>query len=238
MTFQLRSSAVSARLWHRALDLVFPPRCVGCEEFGALVCELCQGTMTPAAPPRCEVCWTLHDPSARCWRCREQKPVFSGLRSAVLYEGVSRDAVLALKFRGLSSIAPVLAAGMAASVQQWNPAIDAVVPVPLAPARRRRRGYDQAELLAKELARLIDAPCETHALARRTATPPQTEQPDPIARRRNVENAFAPGRRRILGRVLLVDDVVTTGSTLDACARVLLDEGADEVYALTFARED
>lgn len=237
MTFSLRSGPVRAGLWHRALDLVFPPRCVGCEEFGALVCELCAGTMTPAAPPRCDVCWTLHGEQG-CRHCGQSPPAFSQLRSAVVYEGVSRDAVLALKFRGLSSIAPLLAAGLASSVEAWNPPVDAIVPVPLAPGRKRGRGYDQAELLAKELARTTGIHCETRALRRRGATAPQTEQPDEVARRKNVEKAFGPGTRRLSGGVLLIDDVVTTGSTLDACARVLLEEGADAVYALTFARED
>lgn len=237
MTFNLRSNAVSVRLWQRALDVVFPPRCVGCDEFGALVCETCEATIMPAAPPRCEVCWTLRG-EGHCWSCKESRPAFSGLRSATVYEGVSRDAVLALKFRGLSSIAPVLATGMTQSVERWNPPIDAIVPVPLAPGRKRSRGYDQAELLGKELARAIDVPCETSALRRRSATAPQTEQPDPPARKKNVKNAFGPGARRVYGNVLLVDDVVTTGATLDACARLLLEEGAEAVYALTFARED
>lgn len=238
MTFNLQSGAVSVRFWQRALDVVFPPRCVGCEEFGALVCESCAASMTPAAPPRCEVCWMLRDASGACHRCQESRPVFSELRSAVVHEGVSRDAVLALKFKGLSSIAPVLASAMTRMIESWNPAINAIVPVPLAALRKRRRGYDQAELLAKELARAIGVPCETQALRRRAATAPQTEQPDPTARRRNVENAFIPGTRRLAGGVLLVDDVVTTGATLDACARALLAEGSGPVYALTFARED
>jgi len=226
------------RLWQRALDVVFPPRCVGCDTFGALICETCAATMMPAAPPRCEVCWTLLGESGACWRCVQSRPVFAGLRSAFVYEGVSRDAVLALKFRGLSSIAPVLAATMAEALEEWDPVVDAIVPVSLGGGRKRRRGYDQAELLGKELARVTGIRCETGALRRRTSTAPQTEQPDPSARRKNVAGAFVDGPRPVSGRALLVDDVVTTGSTLDACARVLLASGSGPVYAVTFAKED
>lgn len=232
------AGGLSLRLWQRALDVVFPARCVGCDEFGALVCDGCAATMAPAAPPRCEVCWTLLAESGACRRCRESRPVFAGLRSAFLYEGVSREAILALKFKGLSSIAPLLAARMAELAERWGPSVYAIVPVPLAAGRKRRRGYDQAELLARELARTIGIPCETRALRRHGATAPQTEQADPLARRKNVEKAFRPGARSVSGGVLLVDDVVTTGATLDACARVLLAEGSGPVYALTFARED
>jgi predicted amidophosphoribosyltransferase len=110
--------------------------------------------------------------------------------------------------------------------------------VSLAAGRKRKRGYDQAELLGKELARATGIRCETGALRRRGSTAPQTEQPDPAARRSNVEGAFVRGPKSLSGGVLLVDDVVTTGSTLDACAHVLLQEGAGPVYAITFARED
>jgi ComF family protein len=238
MALNGRPSAAGVRLWQRALDAVFPPRCVGCDEFGALICETCAATMMPAAPPRCDVCWTLRSESEACWRCVQSRPVFAGLRSAFVYEDVSRDAVLALKFKGLSSIAPVLAASMAKSIEEWNPIVDAIVPVPLAAGRKRRRGYDQAEILGRELARATGIRCETGALRRRTSTVPQTEQPDPVARRKNVEGAFAPGPRSVSGGALIVDDVVTTGSTLDACARVLLKAGSGPVYAVTFARED
>jgi predicted amidophosphoribosyltransferase len=104
--------------------------------------------------------------------------------------------------------------------------------------RKRTRGYNQSELLARELAEASGLTVEPAALRRARQTPPQVQQPDEDARRRNVRGAFAPGRRPVGGAVLLVDDVATTGATLDACARVLLNAGAQRVYCLTFARED
>ena len=117
---------------------------------------------------------------------------------------------------------------------------DMLVPVPLHPRRQRARGYNQSLLLAREVSRRLDLPLATEALFRRRDTPPQARAVEADARRRNVADAFDCRSGAVAGRrVLLVDDVTTTGATLDACARVLLAEGgASSVWALTFARED
>ncbi|RLC54704.1 MAG: hypothetical protein DRI30_08735, partial [Chloroflexi bacterium] len=99
-----------------------------------------------------------------------------------------------------------------------------------------RRGYNQSQLLASEIGRFAGIPVAGRALVRR-AGESQVEQPDEAARRANVKDAFAAGREPATGCVLLVDDTMTTGATLDACARVLKSAGADRVYGLTFARE-
>ena len=108
--------------------------------------------------------------------------------------------------------------------------------MPLSGTRKRTRGYNQAELLAREIGRIADLSVETAALRRARSATPQTEH-DKIGRRLNVADAFALGRP-VSGNALLIDDVATTTATLDACARVLLEGGAERVYALTFARED
>jgi ComF family protein len=173
-----------------------------------------------------------------CYSCRARRPAISGTRSVFVYEGPARDAIHALKFRGLSAVAPEMAAQMAGLLTDWDPPAQSIVPVPLGGRRRRLRGYDQAELLAKELSRLTHLPLATRALVRRRATPPQARQESEDARRRNIVGAFAPGKYLPTGGVLLIDDVVTTGATLDACARVLLSEGIGPVFALTFAKDD
>jgi ComF family protein len=155
-----------------------------------------------------------------------------------VYDGTARDAVHALKFRGLSALAPVMAGEMAEVLSEWIPPINSIVAVPLAGHRRRLRGYDQAQLLANELSRLTGIPLARHALVRSRSTPPQARTVGREERRRNIAGAFAKGRHVPEGGTLLIDDVVTTGATLDACARVLIDEGAGPVFALTFARED
>ncbi len=193
--------------------------------------------MTPAVAPRCDVCWTQRDQERVCSDCSATRPSFEQMRSAFVYEGVARDAVIALKFRGLSSIAPLMAAMMAECISEWNPQVDFIVHVPLAGGRKKERGYDQAGLLAKELSKLIEVPHEQRALRRARRTAPQVDQPDELARRRNVQNAFSLGARAVEGDILLVDDVFTTGATLDSCARVLTQGGVRKVYAITFARD-
>ena len=228
-----------ARLLNAGLDMVFPPRCVTrtCKEFGAYICPACRPLISRAEAPRCDRCWSP-DEGAKCESCRHRPPAFKGVRAAFSYSGPAREAVLALKFHGLAAIAKTMAVPMAERLVEWDPPVSAIVPVPLAPSRRRARGYNQSDLLAREIARIAGLPVEAGAVVRRRATPPQVGQPDWEARRENVAHAFAPGRRPLAGGVLLIDDVITTGATLDACARVLLGTGAGPVFALTFARED
>lgn len=194
--------------------------------------------MTRADGPRCDTCWMPIEPKSACRRCRAYRPALRGVRSAFVYEAAARDAVLALKFRGLSAVAPLMARSMAECLTEWSPPVALIAPVPLSGHRRRLRGYNQSELLAKELSRHTGIPLAQRALVRRRSTPPQARQSDEEARRRNVAGAFAAGRRVPDGGVLLIDDVITTGATLDACARVLLNEAVEAVFALTFARED
>lgn len=173
-----------------------------------------------------------------CWRCRKQRPALSGARSAFVYGGEARDAVHAFKFRGVSALAPLMARVMVTRLIEWAPPVETLVPVPLSGRRRRLRGYNQSELLAREIARETGLRLDAKALVRRINTAPQVGQPDEESRQRNVAGAFALGAKHPLGGVLLVDDVMTTGATLDACATVLTTGGAEPVFALTFARED
>jgi len=225
------------RVLDRALDLVFPPRCVSCDAFGAFICDRCHADMTRADGTRCDTCWMPLGPRSACRRCYYQRPALLGVRSAVVYEAAARDAVLALKFRGLSAVAPLMARPMADVLDDWSPPVTCIVPVPLSGQRRRLRGYNQSGLLAKDVSRLTGIPINRRALVRRRHTHAQAAL-DGDARWRNVAEAFRTGKEAPTGGVLLLDDVITTGATLNACARVLLTEGAGAVFALTFARED
>lgn len=226
------------RLAGLALDALFPPRCAVCGGGGALLCRRCQEAMLPAAPPRCDGCWLPREGEGRCRRCRQAPPAFVAARAPFVYQGAAREAVHALKFGGLSAIAPLMARPMASLLEEWAPPVDAIVPVPLPGLRERLRGFNQAALLAREVGRRAGLPVLKGALRRRW-TPPQTEATGETARRANVRDAFHASDRRLAGRhLLLVDDVLTTGATLDAAARALLATGAEAVWAMTFARED
>ncbi len=195
---------------------------------------------TPRAqPPRCPVCW-MPGSGDTCGRCRGRPFAFEAARCPFVYAGAARDAVLALKYRGVSAVAGVMAQAMAGCLTNWPPKqVVALVPVPMAGPRRRSRGYNQSEALARELSRLSGLPLLNGLLVRRKAAPPQARAADEAARRANVADAFAVRRREdVGGPLILVDDVMTSGATLDACALALCEGGHNPVYTLTFARED
>jgi len=237
-------SLVSAA-WERTLDLVFPRRCVGCGVFGVFLCPACLAATPRAQPPRCPGCWMPRTgrpagAAELCERCRTRCPAFEAARCPFVYAGAAREAVHALKYDGLSAVAATMAEAMAGTLSEWRPPVTALVPVPLAGRRRRSRGYNQSELLAREISRLSGLPVHGGLLVRRKATPAQARSADEAARRANVEGVFAaaPKAEPQAGALLLVDDVMTSGATLDACARALVAAGLGPVYALTFARED
>ena len=228
------------RVGRVVLDVLFPARCVGCGAYGSFLCQSCQGELPRARPPRCPICWQPQRQGVPCGRCREERPVFQGARSLYLYEGAAREAVHALKYNYVSALAQPMARLMAAYVEEEEVIeADLLAAVPLYVRRQRLRGYNQSLLLARELSRLCGLPLAERGLARRRNTPPQARSADAEARKRNVADAFVADRRRVEGkRVLLIDDVMTTGATLDACAGALRQAGAASVWALTFARED
>jgi competence protein ComFC len=142
------------------------------------------------------------------------------------------------KYHNLRSLARPLAIEMSACLACHLPPAEVLVAVPLHPRRLRERGYNQAHLLALELGRLTGLPVAGSALTRRTDTPPQARAPGARARYRSVAAAFVRGREDLGGkRVILIDDVATTGATLDGCARALKEGGAASVWGLTVARE-
>jgi predicted amidophosphoribosyltransferase len=205
-----------------AWELLAPQRCIACGGFGAALHLDCLRALPAAGGERCERCWAPLRPGGGCGRCAAAPPAFAALRTPFVYTGHARAAVLEAKFGGRSALLEPL--GGAAAVG-W---------VPLHPRRRRRRGYDQARELARVVARELELP-PVGGLRRVRSTPAQARL-DAALRRANVAGAFAA--ERVAGTVLLVDDVTTTGATLDAAARALLAGGAAQVFALAVARED
>lgn len=229
-----------ARVGQALLDVLFPPRCAACGAYGSFLCQGCRAELPRARPPRCPVCWQAQAQEVRCPRCRGERPAFAGARSPYLYQGPAREVVHALKYSYLSALARPMAALMVDYLGEEEPIeADLLVPVPLHGRRRRLRGYNQSALLARELGRICGLPVDERALLRRRDTSPQARSADAEARRHNVADAFRAEPARVEGRrILVIDDVMTTGATLDACAHALREAGAASVWALTFARED
>lgn len=228
-----------ARLGRAAVDLVFPPRCALCGRGGLFLCEECASFLPRALPPRCPRCWRPTSASEPCLECLEGPSPLDGVRSTFLYRGPVRELVHALKYSGQAALAEPMARLMETDLRQQAVGAELLAPVPLSGWRERTRGYNQSTLLARELASLLGLPLAKDALARSRHTPPQARAATASERRRNVEGAFVSRHRGLAGRsILLVDDVTTTGATLEACAAALKTAGAARVRALTFARED
>jgi len=229
------------------LDLLYPRRCLGCgvssPETFRYVCWDCWSDAARVEAPFCDLCG---DPVAGavdhgfiCYSCSAEKPAFDGARSAARYDGVVGEALRQLKYEKALWLAPDMAKLLHNCVDAEYPGctFDVLVPVPLHHVRRRARGYNQSAVLAHELGRRIGGPSVPGLLKRIRPTATQTNL---TAKQRlsNVVGAFQYGReKRLAGRrVLLVDDVMTTGATVNACAKTLKEGGAVSVHVITAAR--
>jgi ComF family protein len=219
-----------------ALDQVFPLYCAGCQNPGQVLCPTCVEGLPRLSPPFCPLC-AQPGPAGRCRWCAASPPAVDGIRAPFRMEGAIREAIHGFKYRGLRAAAPQLAQ-LLADYLEGNPLPgDVLVPVPLHPRRLRRRGYNQAALLARELGKLTGRPVEERLLARTRDTPPQVETGGRAQRAGSMFGAFAcAGEARGLAAILL-DDVTTTGSTFSACAAALKQGGAASVWSLALAKE-
>lgn len=227
--------------------MVYPRNCIGCgvsspEPF-RYICWECWADSARVEAPFCSVCG---DPVAgavdheyTCYTCSNDIPVYEKARSVVRYSGAVSEALRQLKYHAGLWAAPDLAAMMKTcfDAEFSGIAFDFVVPVPLFRLRRRERGFNQSEILARELAKQIGCKTEPGVLRRIKPTATQTNLTAP-QRLSNVKNAFKFRREEKLAgkNILLVDDVMTTGATVNACAKALKKGGAASVYVLTAAR--
>ena len=227
----------AVKLKRMALDFLFPRRCVGCGREGAFICSSCQISMPRIMPPLCPKCGRPQTSGHFCPDCVSWQSDIDGIRSPFRFEGAIRQAVYQLKYRNLRAIVPTVAGLMAEYLTAAPVPGDVLVPVPLHRKRLRERGYNQSGLLAGELGRIINLPVSGGGLERQVNTSSQARTAKVDERRDNVFGAFI-GREGLEDkRVILIDDVATSGATLDACAGALKEAGAASVWGLTLARE-
>ena len=225
-----------AKLGKEAVDLLFPMQCAGCRHPGAILCETCIPGLAKLTPPYCRICASPHSQSPCRW-CQENAPAIDGVRAPFLMEGAVQQAIFSLKYRGIRAAAPDLARLLAGYAAEQRAPGDLIVAVPLHRRRLRMRGYNQSELLAGELSKLTGLPRAKGLLSRVKDAPPQVEAATRAQRRANVDGSYEVTGDVAGRRVLLIDDVVTTGSTMSSCAAALKAAGAASVWGLALARE-
>jgi len=234
-----RGAALLGELARGTLQLLYPPHCYLCgapiEE--GYICNDCYEGLPriPLEGPLCVRCGApLADPQADiCGECANRPWFFDRARSFGLYEGGLAELVKGLKYRGERALAPLLARYLLEAGDFFK-YTEALTFVPLSPLKLRERGFNQAELLAREMSKLTGLPTIS-TLVKVRETEDQTAL-SPAERLENVRGAFAPRGVARFSRIGLIDDVYTTGATAEECSRALKEGGYEEVYVLTVAR--
>jgi len=211
---------------------------MGCGKEGVFLCFSCRRSLPYITPPLCPKCGKPQSSGILCPSCINWATAIDGIRSPLRFDGVIRQAIHKLKYKNLRALALPLA-DLLNDYLVTNPVPgEVLVPVPLHQKRLRERGYNQSALVARELGKLTKLPVINDCLIRERHAPPQARTTTVDQRQSNVANVFACRDQRLKDKqVLLIDDVATSGATLDACAAVLKAAGATSVWGIVVARE-
>ncbi|MDW8222218.1 MAG: ComF family protein [Gemmatales bacterium] len=232
--------------WEGVWELVFPPRCWLCQQLTEAewgLCQSCQGQLREQAERACWRCGRGVGPFADvhggCNRCREESLPFHTVKRLGKYEGALREAILLIKHSWYEGLSVALGRFLGHLLAQTETRFEAIVPVPLHWWRFWQRGYNQAQALAEGIAEVVNKPVLPAALIRVRPTPSQAGK-SATQRRENVRGAFRSRLRApaLPASLLLVDDVMTTGSTLIEAAKTLRQAGAKEVHVAVLATTD
>lgn len=222
-------------IW-RLLDWIYPPFCCNCNQIGYEVCPDCWDHIQLLSQTRtCDHCGKRIAEGSVCPDCRHHPPAFDQLKSWAEYQGVTRQIVMHIKYLSRRGLVPYLIDPMVQTIRDWGIQVDMILPIPLAKGRLKERGFNQSDLLAKPIAMHLGLFYSTNALFRIRETHSQvglTAQ----ERHHNIVGAFQADQLICREKnVLIIDDIATTGATLNECAATLKQAGANKVYCFTVA---
>ncbi len=232
---RLPSIALTHRAYQAVLDTLFPPRCVICNSAHDWFCARCRANIIPLTQPWCPRCLTPTPNGELCAHCRAADVALVGLTAAGVHDGALRAAILAYKYGNRPPLATSLSQLIIQSLDRHTLAATLVMPVPSHPRRIAQRGYDHTDMLASRVAAGLGLSYDNKRLMRVRFTQPQVRM-TAQERHANVADAFKAADLAEHPDVLLVDDVYTSGSTMRACAKELLEAGAASVMGAVVAR--
>lgn len=225
------------RLLWIALDWIYPPVCAGCGKQNSRLCQECLDQINKITAIQCVVCGNLiSDTQTVCHQCMEDTVYLSSISSWAEYHGPTRLAILSLKYKQNIGLADTLSEFLISLVSRKQMQIDLIIPIPLGRVRQKSRGFNQSALLASPLSQYFDIPMSNNAVQRIKETGSQVDL-TALERNINMEGAFLGNSAKLRGRnVLLVDDIITTGATMNHCAKAILESGARCVHAISVAK--
>jgi competence protein ComFC len=232
---KLPAYSVYRWLW-QMVDWIYPPSCYGCNQAGDLLCSDCSQSIQYLQNGLCSRCGYPRMNRRICAGCSNHSPYYTQIRSVAAYTGCIKEGVHQLKYQNNLGLGIHFANYIYQLIKQQNWQIDLVIPVPLSPNRRKERGYNQTTMIAFPLSLQLGCKMDDKLIKRVKETQTQIEL-DAHQRQINLQNAFQARSTRGTGKnILVVDDVITTGATINDCARALKSAGAKEVYAVSIGR--
>jgi ComF family protein len=224
------------KLWENFLDLLFPPHCVNCGEIGNFFCADCSNKILKIKSQTCPFCKKLSKNGKTCPTCHRKYALDAVISFGYFKDPALKEIIHNYKYLKISALAEILSSFLVESITKEGVEFDAVSFAPITKKRESWRGYNQAELLAEKVAKEFNKPLIKLIKTKETKTQVGLTRKERI---KNLESAFRLERPEEVAqkRVLLIDDVVTTGTTLNECALVLKKGGAKAVYGVVIAKE-
>lgn len=229
------------------LSIIFPRRCPICDGTLAYgkgkICDLCKGKVNYITEPRCKKCGKqlIRFEDEYCFDCKNKKHFYRTGVALVSHTGAVRKSIYSIKYNNkreyVDFFVDEIVKRYRDEIMSWK--CQVIIPVPLHKKKKIKRGYNQAEIIAKKISERLNIPFDNKILKRVKNTRPQKELND-FQRKKNLENAFeVPEKRKqneeVFKKIIIVDDIYTTGSTIDACAKELLKNGAQEIYYISLS---